>query len=179
MTGIAWEGEVLATSHQIATRVFPPGAGISAFAQTVARDPELDAGVRRLIDTIGWSGIFQVQFIREGDRSYVIDLNPRMYGSLGLAIAAGLNLPGIWADLLLGRTPTVGDYRVGVPFRSEERDLPALAAAVASRDWGQARAILRPRRATTHAVASLRDPLPLVTLARRVTRARAALAAAR
>jgi predicted ATP-grasp superfamily ATP-dependent carboligase len=175
VAGVAWEGEVIATSHQTSTRVFPPGAGISAFAITVPRDPELDAGVRRLIAAIEWSGIFQVQFIRSGPNSYVIDLNPRMYGSLALAIAAGLNLPGIWADLLLGRAPTVGDYRPGVRFRSEERDLSALAGALSSRDWGLVAAILRPHRGTAHAVASLRDPLPLMTLVRRLGRARSAL----
>ena len=179
VAGVAWEGELMAASHQVSTRVFPPGAGISAFAETVPRDPELEAGVGRLLAAIGWSGIFQAQFIRSGSGSHLIDLNPRMYGSLALAIAAGLNLPAIWAGLLLGRVPAAGDYRAGVRFRSEERDLPALAGAVRRREWGLAGAILRPRHATTHAVASLRDPLPLVTLARRVGRARAALAAAR
>jgi predicted ATP-grasp superfamily ATP-dependent carboligase len=177
VVGVAWKGEVVATSHQRSTRVFPPGAGISAFAMTVPRDPELDAGVRRLLGAIEWSGIFQVQFIRSGPNSYAIDLNPRMYGSLALAIAAGLNLPGIWADLLLGRAPTVGDYRPGVRFRSEERELSALAGAVSSGDWGLVAGILRPRRGTTHAVASLRDPLPLVTLVQRLGRARRALEA--
>jgi biotin carboxylase len=176
VAGVAWKGEVLATSHQVTTRVFPPGAGISASAETVRRDPDLDAGVARLIAAIGWSGIFQAQFIRSAAESYLIDLNPRIYGSLGLAIAAGLNLPAIWADLLLGRSPTVGDYRAGVRFRSEERELAALANAIRSGDWGLAAAILRPHRATTHAVASLRDPLPLATLARRLARAPTALA---
>jgi predicted ATP-grasp superfamily ATP-dependent carboligase len=179
VAGVAWQGDVVATSHQVSTRVFPPGAGISAFAVTVPRDPDLEAGVRRLIEAIGWSGIFQAQFIRAQATSHLIDLNPRIYGSLALAIAAGLNLPGIWADLLLGRAPTVSDYRVGVAFRSEERDLAALAAAVRRGDWRLAAAILGPRRATTHAVASLRDPLPLVTLARRLSRARTALRTAR
>jgi predicted ATP-grasp superfamily ATP-dependent carboligase len=177
VAGVAWEGEILATSHQVATRVFPPGAGISASAETVRRDSDLDAGVGRLIAAIGWSGIFQAQFIRSAAESYLIDLNPRMYGSLALAIAAGLNLPAMWADLLLGRSPAVGDYRAGVRFRSEERELAALASAIGRGQWGLAGAILRPHRATTHAVASLRDPLPLVTLARRLTGARAALAA--
>jgi len=39
--------------------------------------------------------------------AYVIDVNPRIYGAIGLAIAAGQNLPAIWTDLLLGRTPLV------------------------------------------------------------------------
>ena len=175
VAGVAWQGEVVVTSHQIASRVFPPGAGISAFAETVPRDPALDAGVGRLIEALGWSGIFQAQFIRGPDGSHLIDLNPRMYGSMALAIAAGLNLPGIWAGLLLGRAPETGDYRVGVRFRSEERDLAGLASALTSGEWGSAGSILRPRAGTAHAVTSWRDPLPLLTLGRRFGRARRAL----
>lgn len=177
VAGVAWKGEVVATSHQVATRVFPPGAGISASAETVRRDPDLDAGVARLMAAIGWSGIFQAQFIRSAAGNYLIDLNLRIYGSLALAIAAGVNLPAIWADLLLGGKPTVGDYRAGVRFRSEERELAALVQAIRSGQWGLAAAILRPHRATIHAVTSLRDPLPLVTLARRLNRAPIALRA--
>jgi hypothetical protein len=64
-----------------------------------------------------------------------------------------------------------------VRYRSEERELPAFAAAVSSGDWALVGAILRPHRATVHAVTSLRDPLPLVTLGRRLGRARSALEA--
>ena len=35
----------------------------------------------------------------------LIDLNGRFYGSLSLAVAAGANLPAVWADLAMGRPP--------------------------------------------------------------------------
>jgi predicted ATP-grasp superfamily ATP-dependent carboligase len=162
ISGVAWRGEIAAIAHQVARRIFPAGCGITAFAETVRPDPALEAGVGRLIGALGWSGIFQAQFIRSDGAGYLIDLNPRMYGSLGLAVAAGLNLPAIWADLLVGRSPRVGAYRIGVRFRSEERDLAALWAAALARDWPTVLDVLRPRRRTAHALASLRDPLPLL-----------------
>jgi predicted ATP-grasp superfamily ATP-dependent carboligase len=162
ISGVAWRGEVVTVAHQAARRIYPKGCGITAFAETVAPDLALEEGVRRAIGAIGWSGIFQTQFISSGGTSYLIDLNPRMYGSLGLAIAAGRNLPAIWADLLLGRRPQVGRYGIGVHFRSEERDLAALAAAAAAADWRTVLDVLRPRRGTAHALASLRDPMPLL-----------------
>jgi predicted ATP-grasp superfamily ATP-dependent carboligase len=128
----------------------------------VQSDPAVEAGVRQLIRLLRWSGIFQLQFIRAGSTSYVIDLNPRIYGSLGLAIAAGLNFPAIWADLLLGRTPRVGSYKVGARFRSEERDLATLVASIVGRDWRMALEVLRPRRRTAHALGSISDPMPLL-----------------
>lgn len=173
--GVAWEGRVVAMSQQRARRIFPPGCGITAFAESVHPDPVLQNGVRRLIGELGWSGIFQAQFIRSPQASYLIDLNPRMYGSLALAVASGLNLPAIWTDLLIGREPRVGAYRVGVRFRSEERDLAALAGAALERDWKTVLDVLRPRRRTAHALASLRDPVPLLMGGRlaRIRRARA------
>jgi predicted ATP-grasp superfamily ATP-dependent carboligase len=175
IAGVAWRGEVRAIAHQVARRIYPSGCGITAFAETVRPDLALEGGVRRVIAALGWSGIFQMQFISSDGRCELIDLNPRMYGSLALAIAAGLNLPAIWTDLLLERRPRAGTCATGVHFRSEERELGALAAAVKALDWRTVLNVLRPRRHTTHALASLRDPVPLL-MSGRVARIRRAWA---
>jgi predicted ATP-grasp superfamily ATP-dependent carboligase len=177
-SGVAWRGEVVAIVHQAARRIYPPGRGITAFAETVPPDPQVEPGVRRLIAALGWSGIFQAQFVHSADVSYLIDLNPRMYGSLALAVAAGANLPAIWADLLLGRSPRSGTYRVGARFRSEERDLALLGMSALAGDWRTVIDVLRPRRRTAHALGSLRDPWPLLMSGRvaRISRHRAQLA---
>lgn len=168
--GVAWEGRLVCASHQLSPRIWPPGRGISSFAVTVPRDAEREAGVARLLGLVGWSGIFGVQFLLAGGRAWAIDLNPRVYGSLALAIAAGQNLPAIWADLLLGREPRVAGYRVGVGYRVEEDDVRAIAVAARRGDLGALRGLV-PRRRTTHGVFSLRDPAPfLVTLRKLVAR---------
>jgi carbamoyl-phosphate synthase large subunit len=161
VVGAAWDGRVVATVHQQAERIWPRGAGISALAVTTPRDPALDAGVERLISGLGWSGLFQLQLIRDDRGAHVIDLNPRPYGSLALAVASGVNLPQIWLDLLLGQKPKVGSYRVPVYYRSEDRDALALREAIRGRSLRDVLAILRPRRPTTHAVFSWRDPAPI------------------
>ena len=164
IAGAAWEGELVCALHQVALRITPPDCGISAYAVTVPRDAELEAAVARLLAAIGWSGLFQLQFIRDRDGTdYLIDFNPRMYGSLALATAAGLNLPAIWLELLLGRRPTVPEYEVGVRYRAEEKDARALVRALVSGRPGEALRGFIPRRRTAHAVFSLRDPLPLLT----------------
>jgi biotin carboxylase len=160
--GVAWRGEVVAIAHQVSHRIFPSGNGITAFAESVEADPAVEAGISQLIGSLSWSGIFQAQFVSCDSDTYLIDLNPRIYGSMALAVAAGLNLPVIWADLLLGRAPRIGRYKVGARFRSEERDLAALATAILGRDWRAGRVILRPRRRTAHALGSIADPLPLL-----------------
>jgi predicted ATP-grasp superfamily ATP-dependent carboligase len=160
--GVSWRGELVCAAHQVSERIWPPGCGGSAYAITVSADAELERAVGRLLGLIGWSGLFQAQFIRK-ERAFLIDLNPRIYGSLSLAVAAGLNLPAIWTDLLLGRRPEVGRYRAGVRYRAEENDVRALGSALLS---GRLRFVLHgllPRRGTVHAIVALRDPGPALT----------------
>jgi hypothetical protein len=96
-------------------------------------------------------------------------VNPRFYTSLGLAVAAGMNLPAIWLDLLMGRVPEVPDYRVGVRFRTED-DLRSLVAQFRSGARRDALAGLLPQRGTAHGVVSLSDPRPGLAYARRIPR---------
>jgi len=172
VSGVSWEGELVCALHQISVRTWPVPAGVSAYAETIPPNPELERGVGRLLRAIGWSGLFQAQFVcGPQDEHYLIDLNPRIYGSIALAIAAGLNLPGIWADLLLGGRPEVGGYRVGVRYRHEEKDARALARMLVNGvERRHAFRGLLPRRDTTHAVFSLRDPMPLLTSAAKLVR---------
>jgi predicted ATP-grasp superfamily ATP-dependent carboligase len=164
MSGVAWNGETICTVHQRARRIEPPVCGTSAFAETTVPDARLDTAVRRLVAAIGCSGIFQAQLIRAGVEHRFIDFNPRPYGSLALAIAAGANLPAMWADLLLGRAPVVASYRVGTRLRIEARDLRAIARMLAAGRFAEGVSALAPRRRTVHAVFSLRDPAPALVL---------------
>jgi carbamoyl-phosphate synthase large subunit len=178
--GVAWQGGVVCAARQVADRIYPPDCGISAYARTVAPDPTLARSVGALIEELDYSGIFQVQLLRAAGRRYLIDLNLRPYGSLALTIAAGLNLPAIWADLLLGRRAArpalrIGarerTYRVGMRYRSEERDAGALVTALVHGDWRRLLSGLVPHRGTVHAVFSVRDPLPLTSSVRQLKRA--------
>ncbi|MEJ7786491.1 MAG: ATP-grasp domain-containing protein [Solirubrobacteraceae bacterium] len=172
--GVAWQGAVVCAVHQRAKRIWPADIGISAYAHTVPADRSLQDSVARLMQAVNWSGIFQVQFLHTEDASYLIDLNPRIYGSLALATAAGANLPAIWVALLTGREAKAVHYRVGVHYRAEEQDVRALLHLLKTRRPAAALLGLIPRRDTAHAVAELADPLPALTslakLRRRPTR---------
>jgi predicted ATP-grasp superfamily ATP-dependent carboligase len=160
--GVFWEGRLLCVEHQVARRIWPPDCGVSAYAETVPRDPEFEERISTLLRAIGWSGIFELQFIRRPEGDYVIDLNTRFYGSLALAVRAGLNLPAIWVDLLLGRTPRIGEYRAGVRYRSEQRDVRAIVHGFRAGRRVEALRACLPRPRTTHAIFSARDPLPFL-----------------
>ncbi|ODT95786.1 MAG: hypothetical protein ABS81_31365 [Pseudonocardia sp. SCN 72-86] len=169
VNGVAWKGETLTTVHKLAERTWPADCGVVTWAETVERHPELEKAARALMAELGWSGLFNLQLIESGSRHYLIDVNPRMYHSLGLAVAAGVNLPAMWTDLLLGERPEVVEFARGVRFRSEE-DVRSLWAMFRSGRRGAAIRGLLPHARTTHAVLSVTDPAPMVEVARRAAR---------
>ncbi|WP_141566627.1 ATP-grasp domain-containing protein [Pseudonocardia sp. N23] len=169
VNGVAWDGEVVISVHKRATRTWPRDCGVVSYAHTIEPDAALDAGVRRLVAELGWSGLFNLQLIESDSGLHVIDLNPRVYHSLALAVAAGANLPAIWADLLRGAKPLVQGYRTGSIFRAEDDIYAVVAGAISDRRPGQL-AALRPRPSTTHAVFDVRDPRPTRALVSRVAK---------
>ena len=160
--GVFWNGELICVEHQVARRIWPPDCGVSSYAETVPADPGLEKKIAALLRAIGWSGIFELQYIRRPEGDYVIDLNTRFYGSLALAVRSGLNLPAIWLDLLLGRTPRIGTYRVGVRYRSEQRDARAIVHRFREGRRLEALDACLPRPRTTHGIFSFSDPLPFL-----------------
>ncbi|MGH2985222.1 MAG: ATP-grasp domain-containing protein, partial [Solirubrobacterales bacterium] len=164
VNGVAWRGELVTCVHQRADRIWRPDCGVLSAAHTVPRDLDLEHRGARLLAELGWSGIFNMQFLQHDGAPLLIDLNPRPYQSLALAIAAGANLPAIWVDLLLGRPPRLGGYRAGVRWRHLRDDLLAILAAARSADRRAAGGGVLPRAGTVPAVFSIRDPVPTVAM---------------
>ncbi len=152
------DGELLSEIHQEAVHTWPPGAGDTVRGRIVARDPELSRGVRELVRGLGWFGLAQVEFVRDGEGvASITDFNGRFYGSMALATGAGANLPALWADEALGRgrgLPAVA--REGARFQWLNRDL---AAGWADGPTGLLGAVAVAPFAS-HSMWSVRDPLP-------------------
>ncbi|MFO0585688.1 MAG: carbamoyl-phosphate synthase [Anaeromyxobacter sp.] len=66
------------------------GTGICFEAEPVAQG--LGEKLAALCRRVGYHGAFEVEFIREGDRSLLIDFNPRFYGQMGFEEARGLEI---------------------------------------------------------------------------------------
>lgn len=167
VSGVADDDGIVVAVHTAATRIWPPRCGTYTAASTVAPDPELEAALSALLRAIGWCGIFQVDLIEDGDGVHLIDFNPRIFTSMALATAAGVNLPAIWIDTMRGRVDrgSIGPYRTGVHYRLEHRDVRALAWSLAQGRVGEWLAGFLPRRDVVHAVFSVHDPAPVLALA--------------
>lgn len=156
VAGVVHRGALVAAVHQRYLRTWRIEAGEACAAVTIEPSPEREEGLLRLLQ--GYDGIFQAQFAG----SFLLDLNPRVYGSMPLAVAAGTNLVRVWCDLLRGiAVPTVR-ARPGVPYRWIEGDLRHIWASVRAGGMGpgEALAALRPRRGTAHSVFTFSDPRP-------------------
>jgi predicted ATP-grasp superfamily ATP-dependent carboligase len=163
VAGVIDEGELLGISVSRYARTWPPHAGSASASVTIEPPDGLVESSRRLLAAIGWRGIFDLEFLELADgRHATIDLNPRVYGSMALAIAAGANLPAIWVGLLRGdrRAPILA--RPGVHYRWEEGEVRAVLRAVLRGRMGELASVVRPRRHTVWALTRIGDPGPLV-----------------
>jgi predicted ATP-grasp superfamily ATP-dependent carboligase len=152
-------------------RTWPPEAGNVAFSETIAAPAGLVEKVQALVARIGWMGLFELELIESDDgRCSAIDFNPRAYGSLGLARAAGVPLAALWCRWLLGDQPDRAPVaRIGVNYRWEDAELRHLAWGLGASPHA-ALEVARPHRGTTHAYFQLRDPAPLLARVLQVMR---------
>jgi len=161
LTGVMHGGRLLAPVQQLALRESPRW-GNSTRAQTVPVDSRLVEQVEELLTGLGWFGLANLQFIRPpGERAHLTDLNGRFYGSMALALAAGVNHPVLWARLALSLPPgPLPPARLGVRYQILEEDL---RRAVVERRGGllpDVAGCLRYAPGAAHATWSLRDPAP-------------------
>ena len=154
---VLWDG-VVAVVQQQSLALWPPDAGISARAETVPVDTGLLDRVVTFLDGIGWRGLAQLQFV-DGQR--LIDVNGRLYGSLALASAAGVDLATVWAASATGNPVTSRAADEGVRYQWLYGDL--------RHAWRTSRTIARPLRCA-HSVWDRRDPLPAVAYLRTLAR---------
>ncbi|MDI3316142.1 MAG: glycosyltransferase [Bacillota bacterium] len=131
-------------------REYPLSGGPSALAES-CWEPELARLGLRLLDALEWQGVAMVEFRLDARGRYrLLEVNPRPWGSLPLAVAAagpGAAIPTLWYRLARGErldpipravlgaplppvSPSLGlasGYRVGVRLRFAAQD--ALASA--------------------------------------------------
>ena len=162
-TGVVAEGRLLALTTSRVLRLWPPGAGMHAFSETMPAPDGLVERVRALLASLEWQGIFQLQMLELADgRLAVIDLNPRVFASIALDADAGANPAAVWCDWLLGRDPAPVVARPARRYRWEEGELCHFAWQLRHRRLRAAARVLLPHRRVTHSWFRASDPGPLL-----------------
>jgi len=97
-------GRVLAWfAHERLRDVNPTGSG-SSLRRAAPLPERLRAPAERLLAAMNWHGPAMVEFRDDGVQPpCLMEVNGRFWGSLQLALAAGVDFPRYWVELLLGK----------------------------------------------------------------------------
>lgn len=117
---LIWDGRVVASFAHRRLREKPPSGGVSVYRESVAADPELLAQSEQLLATFQWRGVAMIEYkvdARTGT-PYLMEINGRFWGSLQLAIDAGVDFPSLLVDVATGADVTAeAPYTEGVRSR--------------------------------------------------------------
>lgn len=95
-------GDLRASFVQEELRWFPLEHGTSTLQESVHR-PDLIALALRLLAPIGWRGPVEVEFMMgAAGEPVLMEINPRFWASLALAVRCGVDFPALTAALALG-----------------------------------------------------------------------------
>ncbi|MEW6308496.1 MAG: ATP-grasp domain-containing protein [Bacillota bacterium] len=145
-------------------REYPISGGPSTLCESVVAPDLIEQGVE-LLRALRWYGVAMVEFKRDRrDGVYrLMEINPRFWGSLPLAIAAGVDVPLALFLVTVGRQVPAMPCRPGVRLRFLLQDMRA-AADIIRRPGGSG---FIPRYLleladwrVRHGVFSLGDPVP-------------------
>lgn len=106
----------------------PPSGGVSVLRESAEIAVDTQTYGTALLDALHWHGVAMVEFKRceNSRRLYLMEINARFWGSLQLAIDAGVDFPLLLAKIAAGETPTSVKHRVGVRSRWLLGDLDVL-----------------------------------------------------
>ena len=174
---LRWNGKLVAAFAHRRIRENPPSGGASVVSESVALDTALVARSLALLERFGWNGVAMVEFkVDEATgEPWLMEVNPRFWGSLQLAVDAGVDFPRLFMRCMLGADVSpVTKYRVGRRLRHLWGDIDRLIARVRhSRAElslppnapGRVRALVEfliPRRGQRHEILRLGDMRPFL-----------------
>ena len=127
------QGRMVATFSHRRLRERPPWGGVSVLCESAEVDPVAGGHAIRLLEAIGWQGAAMVEFKRDERDGLpkLMEINGRFWGSLQLAIDAGVNFPALVMQTITGEPfPPQPPYRVGIRERWLWGDVDALLVSL-------------------------------------------------
>lgn len=121
---LASHGEAIASFAHRRLREKPPTGGVSVLRESVAMAEQVLEHSTALLRELDWSGVAMVEFKQDATTGtyYLMEINGRFWGSLQLAIDAGVDFPPQLLDVFRGRLPAgeataTSPYALGVRSR--------------------------------------------------------------
>ena len=112
-------GEMRAHFIHRRLREYPLTGGPSTYRESVHHDG-LFAVTKKLMDELKWHGVAMVEYKieKETGNPYLMEINPRFWGSLPLALSAGVDFPYLLYQVATeGDCPRSTQYKDGIRSR--------------------------------------------------------------
>ena len=112
-------GEVVAWFAHERLRDTRPTGSSSSLRRSIRLEPRLREPAERLLRELNWHGPAMVEFKDDGvNEPCLMEINGRFWGSLQLAIDAGVDFPRLWVSILKGeKVKPVVSYTEGLTLR--------------------------------------------------------------
>jgi predicted ATP-grasp superfamily ATP-dependent carboligase len=124
------EGNPLGMFAHRRLRERPPSGGVSVLRESIALPKAMVEATLKLLQRVKWHGVAMVEFKvdRTSQRPLLMEINGRFWGSLQLAVDAGVNFPLLLLNMAMGKAETLPEngYRTGVKSRWLLGDLDQL-----------------------------------------------------
>ena len=118
VVGLFNDGEPLAIMSQKRVLTYPIDGGTGSVNETTY-EPRIIEYACRLMKAAGWTGPAMCEFKKRGENDYfLLEVNPKFWGTLDLAISSGLDVPTMTANLFFnGNVKPIKEYNVGLLYR--------------------------------------------------------------
>ncbi len=128
-------GRPLAAFQHRRVREVPITGGASSYRDSVPLDPVLLDDAVRLLGALDWTGLAMVEFKAGNTGHTLMEVNGRIWGSLPLAVKAGMDFPARLVDLCLNGSSSARvrldtAYEVGVRSRNLELETMWIGSAL-------------------------------------------------
>lgn len=130
---LVWQGRLFGAFAHRRLREKPPSGGVSVLRESVRLDDNLLSRSLALLGDFDWQGVAMVEYKLDdaSGTAYLMEINGRLWGSLQLAIDAGVDFPRLLVELALGGEPVpILSYQTGVRSRWEWGDVDHLIASL-------------------------------------------------
>ena len=114
---LCYEGQILSEFQHRRIREYPPTGGMSTCAISTYNEDVRKAG-SSLLKALKWTGVAMVEFkVSEKNEPYLLEINPKYWGSHDLALEANIDFPNLAMSLLLdGDKPSPQIYKTGIKY---------------------------------------------------------------
>lgn len=148
----------------------PPSGGVAVYGETV-HEPEIQELGTKLLTALKWHGTATVELKLDprDNTPKLMEINPRFFGYVQLAIAAGVDIPYLLYQIAVGEEVTpVTEYKVDVTWMRPDDDLFGLVLSTReARSWSQRWQLVKsflksyPKSYKNSEYLKISDPLPL------------------